>query len=310
MLGTARPGEAGNEATMDRLSAASARRIIEPDTDLPGSVAAGRVLPDELLSLHGLAFDLSAEQRAKLSREELAAIVTEGIRFEAVLMAGFGMGLCQAKKVTGPQVTYALHELGEETRHSRMFVRVLEQLDASAVSPFEYGIHGLLKRRILRSVINYPALFCVLVLAGEEIPDLIQRQMSEHPDTDPFVRAVNRYHRQEEARHLAFARLVLPDLWANSDWLQRWRVRHVAPIVIQLMFSMLVHPGVYETIGLPGWRTWWTAQRGERMVRWRHESTRPVLAAVQAAGALHSVPRAWRHLTGTDRAGRPVSARF
>ena len=50
-----------------------------------------------------------------------------------------------------------------------------------------------------------PAFFCVLVLTGEEVPDLFQKLAGEHPDTDPFIRDVNRYHRAEEARHLAFA---------------------------------------------------------------------------------------------------------
>jgi hypothetical protein len=310
MIGTIRRRQPDSEAMIERLSAASGRRVIEPDADVPGSVGPGQLLPDELLSVAGLGIDLSAEQRMRLAREELAAIVSEGIRFEAVLMAGFGMALAQSKQLTGPRITYALHELGEETRHSRLFVRLLEQLSATAVSPFEYGIHGIIKRRILRSVIHHPALFCVLVLAGEEIPDLIQRRSSEHPDTDAFVRAVNRYHRQEEARHLAFARQLLPELWATSSRLQRWRVRHLAPLVIHQMFVMLVHPGVYQTIGLPGWRTWWAVQHSPRTLTLRHEATRPVLKALQSAGALApgSVPRGWRRLTGTDRSGRPVSS--
>jgi hypothetical protein len=309
MIGTARRRQSASDGTIDRLSAASARRIIEPDTDVPGSVGTGQLLPDDLLTVSGLAIELTAEQRATLAREELASIVAEGLRFEAVLMAGFGMALAQSKQFTDPRVTYGLHELGEETRHSRLFVRLLEQLNATAVSPFEYGIHGIIKRKILRSVIHHPAMFCVLVLAGEEIPDLIQRRSSEHPDTDPFVRAVNRYHRHEEARHLAFARLLLPELWANSSWLQRWRVRYLAPAVIHQMFVMLVHPGVYETVGLPGWRTWWAVQHSEKTLALRHESTRSVLAALQSAGvfARGRVPRSWRRLTGTDRGGQPLS---
>ena len=50
------------------------------------------------------------------------------------------------------------------------------------------------------------------MLAGEEIPDLMQKLASEHPETDPLLAEVNRYHRQEEARHLAFARMRLPEL--------------------------------------------------------------------------------------------------
>ncbi len=308
MISTARRAGPGNEVTIDRLSAASARRVIEPDTDVAGNVGPGQLLPDELLTVAGLELQLSAEQRAKLAREELAGIISEGIRFEAVLMAGFGMALAQSAQLNDARVTYALHELGEETRHSRLFVRLLGQLGSTAVNPFDHGIHGLVKRRILRSIIHHPALFCVLVLAGEEIPDLIQRRSGEHPDTDAFVRAVNRYHRQEEARHLAFARLLLPELWARSSRLQRGRVRYAAPVIIHMMFAILVHPGVYETIGLPGWKTWWAVQRTERTIDLRHEATRPILAALQNAGAITRVPKGWRQLTGTDRAGRPAIA--
>ena len=57
-----------------------------------------------------------------------------------------------------------------------------------------------------RSLAKTEALLLVMVLAGEEIPDHLQKLAAEHPDTDPFLAALNRYHRMEEARHLSFAR--------------------------------------------------------------------------------------------------------
>ena len=70
-----------------------------------------------------------------------------------------------------------------------------------------------------------------VVLTGEEIPDLFQKLASEHPDTDQFVRDVNKYHRQEEARHLAFARMILPELWEEAGFFDRMMVKHIAPLV-------------------------------------------------------------------------------
>ena len=61
-----------------------------------------------------------------------------------------------------------------------------------------------------------PPLFCLLVLSGEEVPDLMQKLASEHPDTDPMIKAVSKYRRQEEARHFAFARLLFPEQWAAA----------------------------------------------------------------------------------------------
>lgn len=293
-----------HDRRIEQLSTASARRVIEPDVEVQGRIGPGQIVADELLSIADLDLDLTPQQRARLSREEIASITSEGIRFEALLMAGFGLSLSRTTTLTDPRVTYLLHELGEETRHSRLFVRVLDQIQPTATSPFDRGIVGFFKRHIMQSVIHYPALFCVLVLAGEEIPDLIQKRTSEHPDTDPFLREVNRYHRQEEARHLAFARMLLPELWATSSRLNRFRVRRVAPFVINQMFAMLIHPGVYQAAGLPGWRTWRRAQRSQHVVGLRHEATRPILKALVEAGAVNprSVPGGWRRLCGVDRA--------
>src|SRR5437867_10229376 len=116
------------EERIDRLSTASLKRVIEPDVEVPGEVGPGQLLPDELLSVAGLDLDLTPEQRIALSREEVASITGVGIRFESVLAAGFSMQIVRQRDLTDPQVTYILHELGEETRHSRLFVRLLSQL--------------------------------------------------------------------------------------------------------------------------------------------------------------------------------------
>ncbi|MEY2403900.1 MAG: hypothetical protein QOD38_1451, partial [Acidimicrobiaceae bacterium] len=197
-------------ARIVKLNVASQRRLIEPDNDVPGSVRTGQVLPDELLSVSGLGLDLTPEQRVRLSREEVASIVEAGIRFEAVLEAGFAMQIVRAPSLVEPDVTYLLHEVGEETRHQRIFIRLLEQLQPTATNPFHHGISLRIARRIFRLTATNPLLFCTMVLAGEEIPDLIQRRAIEHPDTDDYLRRANLYHREEEARHLAFGRMLLP----------------------------------------------------------------------------------------------------
>jgi hypothetical protein len=293
---------------IERLSAISARRVIEPDVEVAGAVGDGQVVPDDLLSVRDLALDLDDDQRRRLAREEAAAITEEGIRFEAVLMAGFGLGIQRADTVTDPWITYALHEMGEETRHSRLFVRLVEQLGPTARNPFNRGVLGAVKRRFLGAMIKRPALLYTLVLAGEEIPDLIQKRQAEHPDTDAFLAAVNRYHRQEEARHLAFARIRLPEVWASASKVDRGQVRRLAPFIIQCQLEGLLHPGIYRAAGLPGWSTWRAVHRSDAVVGLRREATRPILRELQKAGAFRKgrVTRGWRQLCGVDRFGRPV----
>lgn len=294
---------------IERLNTASAKRVVDPDKDLPGAVGPGQVLPDELLSLAGLDIELTPAQKAALSREEIASIAAAGVRFEAVLTAGFALQVVTAPDLVDPRVTYLFHEIGEESRHSRLFIRLLEQLQPATDNPLHTKVLTAIERRAVLQIIKRPALLYTLVLGGEEIPDLFQKLASEHPDTDPFVREVNKYHRMEEARHLSFARAVLPEVWGKASVSDRFAVRRVAPLIIGGMFDTIVHPGVYAVADLPTWKTWRAANRTPQRVALRHEATRGVLKALLEAGVLQAgrVPKGWRSLCGVDRHGRPLA---
>jgi hypothetical protein len=299
------------EQRIDHLSAVSARKLIEPEDAFDfTTLSPGRVFADELSSINGLDLDLTEEQRARLTREELASMLAAGIRFEAVLNATFSVELADTEHLTDPRYQYMLHEVGEETRHQRAFLRLIEQLQPKARNPLDHGIGRFIRGRIISSVMRHPTLFCVMLLAGEEIPDLLQKLASEHPDTDELLRAVNRYHRQEEARHLAFARLVLPERWARASRGDRWRVRHVAPFMVKMLFEGMVHPGVYATVGLPAFPTWRAANHTPQRRAIRYEATRPILRTLVELDVFGpaGVSRGWRDLCGVDRHGAPVAA--
>lgn len=293
------------EDRVNRLTNAAARRVVEPDAEVPGSIGEGQLLPDELLSVAGLGLELSEEDRITLSREEVASITQAGIRFEAVLEAGFAVHLATAKDLTDPRFTFILHEVGEETRHQRLFQRLLAQLQPKAKPPVPQRLIRLGYRFAIDLTASNPALFYVLVLAGEEIPDMFQKLASEHPATDDFIRAVNKYHRMEEARHLSFARAVFPEVLAEASRLDKFLVRSVAPLMISVMFHDLVHPGVYRIIGLPPIQTWRRANATKERRQLRYNATRPVLEVVLEAGALRkgAIPAAWQRLCGVDAEG-------
>jgi hypothetical protein len=294
---------------IERLNQAALRRIIEPDTDLPGELGPGRVLPDELLSIHGLDLDLTEEQRIKLGREELAASLRSGILFEAILETGFAMQIAKSDDVTDPRITFLLHEIGEETRHQRMFQRLVQQLAPTAVRRQIGPVDRVLEAVGPHLIIALPALFHTLVLAGEEIPDLLQKRSVEHPDTDPFLAEVNRYHRAEEARHLSYARAVLPEVWEQANRIDRIAVHHVAPWVVKDMFRFLIGPGVYETVGLPGRETWEAVQELPARRGLLHEAMRNVLGSLIEAGALRPgrLPQGWQDVCGVDAQGAPAA---
>ncbi len=297
---------------IERLSTASLKRILEPDTDVPGEVGPGQVLPDELLSIADLpeVLDrLTPEQRRTLSREEFASIVETGIRFESVLMAGFSMEIVGRRDLTDPRVTYLLHEMGEETRHSRLFVRLLTQIKPTAKNPLDRPIFRILERIVMPFLMNMPALFCLLVLSGEEVPDLMQKLASEHEDTDPMIKAVSKYHRQEEARHLAFARLLFPEQWAAAGFFERTLIRYLSSRIAIGMHDTIVHPGVYATVGLPTWATWRAVNRSAGRTALRHRALRPLLTQLVDAGAFIGgrIPKGWQLAAGVDRKGRDLT---
>jgi hypothetical protein len=283
-------------AKVERLNTASNRRVIDPDVDVVGQVGDGEVLPRHLLSITDLDLDLTDEQWRTLSREEMASILDAGVRFESMLMANFGRSLAYRRDLTDPRVTYMLHEVGEETRHSRLFIRVLTQLEPTAVNPFVNRFYAMIDRRLTAWAIRHDALFMTMVLFGEEGPDLLQRLAVEDDDTDPFVRDVNRYHRAEEARHLAYGRTVLAELFAEASFVERFVIRHLGPLAGAGIFDTLVHPGVYATVGLPTWKTWNAARKSPTRSELRRQVLAPVCVALVKAGAVRGgrPTRAWR----------------
>ena len=209
MTATTTVPDTDHDARIERLNTASLRRVIEPDVEVTGRLTKRQVLADELLSVDGLDLDLTPDQRVTLAREELASIVRFGILFEAILMSGFAYQLALSPDVTDPRFTYALHEMGEETRHSRLFIRLVEELAPTQRNPLNSPLAARVRSRVLPLLLRRPATLDAFVLVGEEIPDLFQKLAAEHPDTDEYVRAISRYHRLEEVRHLAFARTTV-----------------------------------------------------------------------------------------------------
>src|SRR5437660_569251 len=123
---------------------------------------------------------------------------------------------------------------------------------------------------------------------GRVLPDELLSVAGLDLDLTPEQRAV--LSRAEEARHLAFARMILPGQWKDAGSVERFLVRRFAPLMVGGMFDMLVHPGVYEVVGLPGWKTWRAANRTPARLAIKHQALRSVLRAMIDAGVLQ---RGW-----------------
>jgi hypothetical protein len=307
---SAAPTASPADMKVERLNTASLRKVIEPEERFAfEKMTKGQVIPDQLLTIAGLDLNLTAEQKARLSREETAAMLTTGVMFESVLCAGFMWQIATGDtKITDPRISYMLHEVGEETRHSRAFIRVVQELDPQAKNPLAGGIPRMVEKRFLPVLLKSPALLATMILAGEEIPDLLQKIASEHPDTDPVLAEVNKYHRMEEARHLAFARLTVGELYTTASRRERFRIRFVAPKMIDGLFDTFVHPGVYATVGLPTWKTWRAANKTPQRRAVKYAATRPILKALIEGDVIKKgrIPKGWRALAGVDQQNNPL----
>ena len=308
---TGTPTPSAADLKVERLNTASVKRVIEPEDRFAWhEMTKGQVIPDQLLTTAGLDLDLTAEQKARLSREETAAMLSTGVMFEAVLSAGFMWQIATGSgPITDPRISYMLHEVGEETRHSRAFIRVVQELAPTAKNPLAGGIPKMVEKRFLPVLLKSPALLATMILAGEEIPDLLQKIASEHPDTDPVLADVNKYHRLEEARHLAFARLTVGELYKTASRRERFRIRFVAPKMIDGLFDTFVHPGVYATVGLPTWKTWRAANKTPQRRAVKYAAVRPILKALVEGDVLKKgrIPKGWLSLAGVDQQLNPLS---
>ncbi|HYD09231.1 MAG TPA: diiron oxygenase [Acidimicrobiales bacterium] len=296
---------------VERLNTASVKRVIEPEDRFAwADMTKGQVIPDALLSVAGLPevmARLTPEQKALLSREETAAMLSTGVMFEATLCAGFMWQIAtgNSSDIGDPRVVYMLHEVGEETRHSRAFIRVVQELSPTAKNPLANPVFKAIEKRMLPVLLKNPALLATMILAGEEIPDLLQKLASEHPETDAVLASVNKYHRQEEARHLAFARLTVGELWQTASRREKARIKYMAPTMIDGLFDTFVHPGVYATVGLPTWKTWRAANQTPERKAVKYAAIRPIVKALLDGNVLKKgrIPKGWQQVAGVDANG-------
>jgi hypothetical protein len=103
--------------------------------------------------------------------------------------------------------------------------------------------------KVFGAVIGGPAMFAS-VLVVEETTDRLQRSMLDDERIQPVIRMINRIHVVEEARHVRYAR---EELVRGIEKLSRPALelhRLVTAVVAYAVMDVLVHPGVYRSVGL------------------------------------------------------------
>ncbi|HVY10525.1 MAG TPA: diiron oxygenase [Mycobacteriales bacterium] len=238
------------ERTAARLLKSAAKVSFDPQTEVDWDAAQpADVLyePERCCSLYGTELwqAMTPEQRATLTKHEVASIASVGIWFEEILMQML-LRYAYDRDLRQKDIQWALTEIADECRHSIMFASMIKAFDVP-----NYGVgrtaHEL--GRIFKTISNN-----VLTFAGtmyvEEILDGLQREAMDDEAIQPLVRQVSRIHVIEEARHISYAREETLLAQRDSGLIRRVYNRIMIGLIVHEATRSLIHPQVYADAGL------------------------------------------------------------
>ena len=239
------------ERTAARLLASSEKPSYDPTVDVDWDqpwVDGLYFTSPESSSLYGTPMweRMSEQQRIDLTRHEVAAVASAGIWFETILSRMI-LKYAQRKDPRTQHVRYALTEVGDECRHSVMFSRLLDYLDAPYYAP-----HPLNERlgELFTVALADEAVAFAGTLYVEEILDILQRRAMDDERVQPVCRQVNTIHVVEEARHMSFAREEMARQWAEVPRWRRALDRPLLALVGMISTDELITGRVYRNVGL------------------------------------------------------------
>ena len=238
------------EQVARRLLEASDKHSFDPDRELDWDAPfeEGKWFwPPELVSLYDTPLwrRMSEEQRMDLARHEAASLASLGIWFEIILMQLLVRHIYD-KSITSAHVRYALTEIADECRHSKMFARFIERAGTSAY-PVTRLHHNM--ARVLKTFSTTPGSFAATLL-GEEILDWMQRLTFPDERIQPLVRGITRIHVIEEARHVRYAREELRRQMVRCPRWEAELTRLACGQAARVFSVAFVNPQVYTDVGL------------------------------------------------------------
>lgn len=197
-----------------RLTGASRRKawdVYSAFTWPPALVEGMWLMPPELMSLYGTpAYDaLTDEQRKRLSLFEIGNFFSLVLQGERPLVQGLVHRLYL--KSSGKEITdYLHHFVDEENKHMVMFGEFCNRYVGKV-----YPEKKIALAREYGKGEEEVAFFCK-VMVVEELGDFYNVAIERDERCEPLVRELNRVHHVDEARHLAFGRVYLAELFERS----------------------------------------------------------------------------------------------
>jgi hypothetical protein len=252
--------DAAFEALVRRLSEQSVLKNYDAYADIPWDDPGYAVDPDdprwELSPVDGLgATEWYRSQppgvRSRIGLYRTAAAAKVGLQFENVLKRGL-LEMAFEVDNNDPVFRYLYHEVIEEAHHGLMFQEFVNRSG--------FDIRGLPRFLRIRSRIvvrmgrQFPELFFVFVLGGEDPIDHVQRERLRSGDPmPPIIATIMRHHVIEEARHISFARnLLMVRVPRLPAWKRHWMAVQI-PIILGTMAAQMLQPpkAMAREFGIP-----------------------------------------------------------
>jgi hypothetical protein len=235
-----------------RLSKASCKKFYDVYNhfDWPASLQADAwCMPPELISIHGTPLYASLDEatRLRLSLFELANLFSLVLQGERLLVQGLAHRLYSTSN--NREITEYLHHfLDEENKHMVMFGEFCHRYAGKV-----YPEKKLAMPREFAKGQEEVVFFCMAMVV-EELGDYYNVVIAKDERVDPLVRQINQVHHIDEARHLAFGRLYLAELferygpaWSPSaladfrEWLAAY---------LKASWADYYNPSVYRDAGI------------------------------------------------------------
>ena len=243
-------------------------------------------LPPSALSLAGLAgFEQqSVALQRRLSQYEFIHFIQAGLWLEGIFIERLSRSLY--KDASHAETAYNLHEIREESGHSLMFLKLMEQ--SGLHLPSNSFRRPWLATMLSRHASMHSALFWLAVVIGEEIPDWLNRHVQNHRAMiNPLIAEMCRLHIIDEARHIARSRRSLEQHLLTQSALKRYALNWVAPALLKQFVHAfyLPSPAIYELAGLsPGDKWYKLALHNPARQNFLDQCTRPTLYRLAQSG--------------------------
>jgi len=206
-------------------------------------------MPPELISIFGTPVweALSEEQRRRLSQFEIGNFFSLVLQGERPLVQGLVHRLYL--RSSGREITdYLHHFVDEENKHMVMFGEFCNRYIGKI-----YPEKKISLARDYAKGEEEVSFFCK-VMVVEELGDFYNVLIERDERVEPLVRELNRVHHVDEARHLAFGRLHLAELFArySPEWsaetlagFRSWLVEY-----LRASWGDFYNPTMYRDAGL------------------------------------------------------------